>query len=264
MLEETDRVVLGLDVILRMFPDAKGVIAIEDNKKEAIKAMEEAVKDYKRISVATLKTKYPQGAEKMLIYSVTKREVPSGGLPADVGCIVQNIDTVVAIHRAIYRGRPLMRRIVTVSGSVVKNPRNFKVRIGTSYKEIIEAAGGYKEEPAKVISGGPMMGIALFSLDVPVIKGSSSILSLTKEESEVKDEGNCIRCGKCSDVCPMRLMPSKLNKLSLHGNLEGFVKNHGMDCAECGSCVFICPANRHLLQSIRTAKKTIAANRKKK
>ena len=175
MLEETDRIVSGLKVILKMFPDAKGVIGVETNKPDAIEKLEAAIKGEDRISIAKLQTKYPQGAEKQLIYSVTKREVPSAKLPSEVGCIVQNIDTVVAIHRAIFRGRPLMRRIVTVSGGAIKEPQNFKVRIGTSYREVIEAAGGFVEEPAKIISGGPMMGLAMYNIDVPIIKGSSSI-----------------------------------------------------------------------------------------
>ncbi|GMQ56113.1 electron transport complex subunit RsxC [Vallitalea sediminicola] len=263
MIEETQRVVKGLEIILHLFPDAKGVIGIEDNKPDAIKAMKEAVKGISNISVGTLKTKYPQGAEKQLIYSITKREVPAGGLPADVGCIVQNIDTVVAIHRAVLRGRPLMRRIVTVSGGAIKEPQNFKVRIGTSYRELIEAAGGFKEEPAKVISGGPMMGLALFSLDVPVIKGSSSILCLTKKEAMQNDESNCIRCGKCVSICPMNLLPLELNKFAINNEDDLFVKYKGMNCIECGACSYICPSNRHLTHSIRTTKRTIMAKKKK-
>ncbi|MCT4543880.1 MAG: electron transport complex subunit RsxC [Vallitalea sp.] len=264
MLEETDRVVKGLQIILHLFPDAKGIIGIEDNKPDAIKVMKEAVKGIDKISVATLKTKYPQGAEKQLIYSITKREVPAGALPADVGCIVQNIDTVVAIHRAVLRGRPLMRRIVTVSGGAIKEPQNFKVRIGTSYRELIEAAGGFKEDPAKVISGGPLMGLALFSLDVPIIKGSSSILCLTKKEAIQNEESNCIRCGKCVSICPMNLLPSELNKYAINDEDDLFVKYKGMNCIECGACSYICPSNRHLTHSIRTTKRTIMANKKKK
>jgi len=264
MLEETERVVLGLKVILKLFPNAKGVIGIEDNKKDAIELMKKATENDERIEVAVLKPKYPQGAEKQLIYAVTNREVPSGGLPADAGCIVQNIDTVVAIHRAIFRGRPLMRRIVTVSGGAVKNPGNFKVRLGTSYRELIEAAGGFVEEPAKVISGGPMMGVAMFSLDVPIIKGSSSILCLTKDEVVDDEERNCIRCGKCVSICPMNLLPLELNKYALHNEEDNFVKYKGMECIECGSCSYICPSKRHLLQSIRTTRRAIMAKRKRK
>jgi electron transport complex protein RnfC len=263
MLEETDRVVKGLQIILHLFPQAKGVIGIEDNKPNAIKAMKEAVKGLNNISVGVLKTKYPQGAEKQLIYSITKREVPTGGLPADVGCIVQNIDTVVAIHRAVLRGRPLMRRIVTVTGGAIKEPQNFKVRIGTSYRELIEATGGFVEEPEKIISGGPMMGLALFSLDVPVIKGSSSILCLTKAETKITKEKNCIRCGKCVNVCPMNLLPLELNKYAINNEDDLFVKYKGMNCMECGACSYVCPSKRHLVHSIRTTRRTIMAKNKK-
>lgn len=264
MLEETERVILGLKVILSLFPDAMGVIGIEDNKPDAIKALTKAAENVDRIRVQPIKSKYPQGAEKQLIYSITRREVPSGGLPADVGCIVQNIDTVVAVHRAIYRGRPLMRRVVTVSGGAIKNPQNFKVRLGMTYRELIDAAGGFVKEPVKVISGGPMMGFAIYSLDIPVIKGTSSILCLTEEEVSLKEERNCIKCGKCASHCPMNLLPLELNKFALADEEDNFVKYHGLDCIECGACSFICPSKRHLLQSIRTTKKTIIAKRKKK
>lgn len=263
MLEETERVVKGLKIILKMFPDAKGVIAVESNKSDAIKSLEEAVRSEARIEVAKLRTKYPQGAEKQLIYAVTKREVPSGKLPSEVGCIVQNIDTVVAIHRAFFRGRPLMRRIVTVTGGAIKNPQNFKVRIGTNYMELIEAAGGFIEEPAKVISGGPMMGLAMYTLDVPIIKGSSAIVCFTKDEIEVSEESNCMRCGKCVVICPMGLLPFELNKYSLALADDEFKEYNGMDCIECGACSYVCPSKRHLLHSIRVAKKNILKKKSK-
>ncbi len=272
MLEETDRVVLGLSVILSMYPDAKGVIGIEDNKPDAIKAMEEAVEAFKassnlpfakNMSVATLATKYPQGAEKQLIYSVTKREVPAGKLPADAGCIVQNIDTVVAIHRAFFRGRPLMRRIVTLSGENVKNPGNYKVRIGTSYRQLIEHAGGLIDESKKIISGGPMMGIALFSVDVPIIKTSGAILLLSDNEMHTGEESACIRCGKCVGACPMNLLPLELDKFARHKAHDRFDTYKGMNCIECGSCSFVCPSKRHLVHAIRTTKRTIMAERRK-
>lgn len=263
MLEETERIVLGLKVILKMFPDAKGYIGVETNKPDAIEKLEQAIKGESRISIASLQTKYPQGAEKQLIYSVTKREVPSGKLPSEVGCIVQNIDTVVAIHRAIYRGRPLMRRIVTVSGGAIKEPQNFKVLIGTSYREVIEAAGGFVEDPAKIISGGPMMGMTMYNIDVPIIKGSSSILCLTAAEAAIPDESNCMRCGKCVAICPMVLLPNELNKFAMADDEEAFQKYNGMDCIECGACSYTCPSKRHLLHSIRTSKKNILAKRRR-
>lgn len=263
MLEETDRIVSGLKVILKMFPDAQGVIGVETNKPDAIEKLEAAIKGEARISIAKLQTKYPQGAEKQLIYSVTQREVPSAKLPSEVGCIVQNIDTVVAIHRAIFRGRPLMRRIVTVSGGAIKTPQNFKVRIGTSYREVIEAAGGFVEEPAKIISGGPMMGLTMYNIDVPIIKGSSSILCLTEAEAAIPDESNCMRCGKCVAICPMALLPNELNKFAIANDEEAFEKYNGMDCIECGACSYTCPSKRHLLHSIRTIKKNILAKRRR-
>lgn len=263
MLEETERIVEGLKVILKMFPEAKGVIGVETNKPDAIERLKAFIKEEPRISVAPLRTKYPQGAEKQLIYAITGREVPSGKLPSEVGCIVQNIDTVVAIHRAINRGRPLMRRIVTVSGGAIKEPQNFKVRIGTSYREIIEAAGGFVEEPAKIISGGPMMGLTMYNIDVPTIKGSSSILCLTEKETAIAKEQNCMRCGKCVAICPMALLPNELNKYALGDDEEAFQKINGMDCIECGGCSYTCPSKRHLLQSIRTTKKNILAKRRR-
>ena len=272
MLEETDRVVLGLSVILHMFPKAKGVIGIEDNKPDAIEAMEKAVAKFqqesdleiaKNMSVATLATKYPQGAEKQLIYSITKREVPSGKLPADVQCIVQNIDTVVAIHRAFFRGRPLMRRVVTLSGENVTNPGNYKCKLGVSYRELIEHAGGKIEESKKIISGGPMMGMALFSVDLPIIKTSSSILLLSENEMHMGEENPCIRCGKCVETCPMNLLPLDLDKFARNDAKDQFEQYNGMNCIECGSCSFVCPSKRHIIQAIRTTRRTIMAERRK-
>lgn len=264
MLEETNRIIMGLKVVLSLFPDAVGKIGIETNKPEAIKKMTDAALGSEKIDIVGLKPKYPQGAEKQLIYSITKREVPTTGLPADVGCIVLNIDTVVAIHRAIYRGRPLMRRIVTVSGGAVNTPSNIKVRIGMTYREVIEAAGGLKEEPAMVISGGPMMGVAMYNLDVPIVKASSSILCLSKEEVYQEKEVNCIKCGKCVAACPMNLLPNELNKFAVHEEEENFKKYKGMACIECGSCSYVCPSNRYLLQSIRTTRRTIMAKSRRK
>lgn len=261
MLEEANRIVEGLKIALKLFPDAKGYIGIEDNKKNAIEAMKKAVEGTKNIEVVVLKTKYPQGAEKQLIYSITKRQVPTGGLPADVGCIVQNIETMAAIEGAVLRGEPVMRRIVTVTGGAIKEPKNLNVKLGTSFKELIEAAGGFTEEPIKIISGGPMMGVAVNTLDLPVTKGTNAILCLTKAECELEEESNCIRCGRCVEACPMNLIPSTLNSYALRGELQGFENINGISCIECGSCSFVCPAKRHLVHSFRTAKKTIAANK---
>lgn len=264
LLEKTDRVIKGLEIVLKIHPMAQGYIAIENNKPDAIEALTRAAEGIANINVVALQKKYPQGSEKQLIYAVSKREVPSGKLPADVGCIVDNVDTILAIERAIVKDRPLMRRVVTVTGGAVKNPGNYQVRLGMSFRELIEMTGGFKEEPAKVIAGGPMMGVAVYSLDVPLIKTSSAILCLTKSEAELPEESNCIRCGKCIGACPMGLMPIELNGDVLAKDYEKFEKNHGLDCIECGSCSYVCPAKRHLAQSIRVTKRTVMAMKKKK
>ena len=261
MLEEPDRLVGGLKVLLHLFPDAKGYIGIEDNKPDAIEKLTQQIKGEKNIEVCSLPTKYPQGSEKHLIYSILKEEVPSGGLPMDIGCLVQNVDSMVAIWRALTKGRPLMRRIVTLSGAGVSSPCNIKARIGTSYRELLEHANWNPEETVKIISGGPMMGTALSDIDVPVVKGTSAILCLTKKEAETPPESNCIRCNKCVDVCPCILMPLVLNQDSLARDPDAFVEHGGLDCMECGSCSYICPAKRHLVQSIRTAKAAVRAQK---
>lgn len=264
MLEETNMIVEGLQIILQMFPDARGYIGIEDNKKDAIQKLKEATKDIPNIEVAALKTKYPQGAEKQLIYSVMKREVPSGKLPADAGCIVQNVNTVREVYNAVVNGRPTISRVVTITGEAVKEPKNLRVRLGMSYKELVDACGGFKEDPVKIISGGPMMGMAISTLEVPVIKGSSGILCLTAKQAVLPEESSCIRCGRCVEACPMFLVPSAIDSLGRRKEYEAFEEEHGMDCIECGSCTFVCPAKRHLIQSIRTSKKTVLANKRKK
>lgn len=264
LLEKTDRVVKGLEIVLKLHPNAHGYIAVETNKPDAIDVLTKATANNSKITVCPVQTKYPQGSEKQMIYAITKREVPSGKLPADVGCIVDNVDTILAIERAVVKDRPLMRRIVTLTGGAVKNPGNYQVRIGMSFRELIDMAGGFVEEPAKVIAGGPMMGIAVYSLDVPIIKTSSAILCLTKDEAILPEESNCIRCGKCVGVCPMGLMPLELNSDVIAKDYDAFDKNHGLDCIECGSCSYVCPAKRHLAQSIRVTKRAVMAMKKKK
>ena len=264
MLEQTDKLIKGLQVMLKCHPGAKGVIGIEDNKPEAISLLTEAVKDIPDISVAALKAKFPQGSEKHLIYAITQREVPSGGLPSAVGCIVDNVDTVVAIYRAIYESRPIMTRIITVSGGAAKNPGNYEIRVGMTFKDLMDAIGGFSEEPAKLIAGGPMMGPALYSLETATTKTSSALLCFTEKEAYIPPELNCIRCAKCVDHCPMHLMPFMLNQAALRNDSDSFLKNNGMDCIECGSCSFICPAKRQLAQSIRARKKIETANKAKK
>ncbi len=262
MIEEPDKLVDGLKVILQLFPKAKGVLAVEDNKPDCIKLLREKTADEPRITVKKLQTKYPQGSERQLIYAVTGRAINSTMLPADVGCIVDNVDTIVAVNRAVREGKPLMNRIVTVTGDAVKDPRNFMVRIGTNYHELIEEAGGFRQEPAKIISGGPMMGFALFNLDVPTTKTASALLCLTKDE--VEEPSACINCGKCTQACPSRLIPGMLATYADHHDMEKFEKYNGMECMECGSCSYICPAKKQLTQSIKSMRKMVLAERRKK
>jgi Na+-translocating ferredoxin:NAD+ oxidoreductase subunit C len=264
MLEEPEKLVDGLKVMLRLFDNAKGVLAVEDNKPDCIAVLKKLVANEPDISVKALKTKYPQGAERQLIYAVTGRAINSSMLPADAGCIVDNVDTVVAINQAVREGKPLMHRIVTVTGDAIADPRNFIVRIGTNYHELIEEAGGFKTEPAKIVSGGPMMGFALFGLDVPTTKTSSALLCMTKDEVSEYLPSACINCGRCVEVCPGRVMPSKLADYAEHGNEEAFLAHHGMECCECGCCSYICPAKRPLTQEIKSMRKIQLAKRKKK
>jgi electron transport complex protein RnfC len=264
MIEESSRLVTGLKIILKIIQGAKGIIAVEDNKPEAIKSLKEACEGLSDIKVAVVKTKYPQGCEKQLVTAITNREVPSGGIPIDVGCIVNNVDTVIAIHRAIFRGRPLMRKVVTITGGAIKNPGNYKVRIGTKLKDLVELAGGFKYNPEKIVVGGPMMGIAIFDTDVPIVKTTSGVLFLTEEEAAVPPERNCIRCGSCVEHCPTGLIPTELNADILKEDSEAFVRHNGLDCIECGSCSYICPAKRRLAQGIRTIRRVELAKQKNK
>lgn len=257
LLEEGHRIIEGIKILLHIFSNSTAYIGIEDNKMDAIGHMEELCKNESDIEVKILETKYPQGSEKHIIYATTGMEVPSGKLPADVGAIVLNIDSIIAIWRAVIKHRPIMRRIVTVSGKGVNNPSNFKVRLGMSYRELLEAAQWDDEKTVKIISGGPMMGTALSSIDVPITKGTSAILCLTKEEVGQCESSNCIRCGKCVEVCPMRLVPNALHHEALNHEDNAFMAYYGMDCIECGSCSYVCPAYRPLVQTIRTAKNRI-------
>ena len=264
MIEESDRIITGLQIILKAMPNARGIIAIENNKPEAIEAVKKTVLGLSNIEVAVVKTKYPQGAEKQLINAITKREVPSGGLPVDIGCIVNNVDTVIAIHRWFMRGRPLMRKVVTLTGGALRNPGNYKIRLGTKLSDLMEMIGGLQRSAAKVIVGGPMMGVAIFDINVPVVKTTSGVLFLTEEEAVIPPEQNCIRCGKCVEHCPAGLLPTELNNDILRENSEMFLKHNGLDCIECGSCSYICPAKRRLSQAIRTTRRAEMAKIAKK
>ena len=264
MLENTEELVSGMKVILSLFPKAKGVFAVEDNKKDCIEKLSKATADEPRIEVKILMTKYPQGAERQLIYAVTRRAINSTMLPADAGCIVDNVETMIAIHRAVIEGKPLTERIVTVSGDAVEHPGNFKVLLGTNHRELIEAAGGFKEAPQKLISGGPMMGFAMVSLDAPVTKTSSSILAFKEDIVSKAPATACINCGRCVEVCPSRIIPSRLADYAERMDEESFTKLHGLECVECGSCSYVCPAKRQLKQAIGSMRKIALANKRKK
>ena len=264
MLENPEQLVAGMKIILKLFDNAKGIFGVEDNKPDCIEKLKELTKDEPRMEVLALKTKYPQGGERQLIYATTGRAINSAMLPADAGCVVDNVETIINIYRAVAEGKPSMERVVTVSGDAVNEPGNFKVLFGTNQAELVEAAGGFKSEPEKMISGGPMMGFSMFTLDVPVTKTSSSILCFTKDEVAKFEPSACINCGRCVDACPSRLIPSRLADLAERHDEESFTKMEGMECMECGSCSYVCPAKRPLKQSIGSMRKIALANRRKK
>ena len=264
MLEEPEKVISGLEVILRLFDKAKGYICIEDNKPDCIEKMRALVKDRPRMEVKELMTKYPQGGERTLIYAVTGREINSSMLPADVGCIVDNVETVTDIYQAVVAGRPVMSRIVTVTGNAVANPKNFSVLTGTYMQELVEAAGGLKDDTAKVVSGGPMMGFAMYDLNVPCVKTTSAFLCLERDQVSEAKMTACINCGRCVRVCPGHVLPARLATLAERGDMAGFEKMDGMECCECGCCSYVCPAKRPLTQSIKSMRKMVLASRRKK
>lgn len=265
MLEKPEMIVEGLKIMLKLFGDnCKGLICIENNKPKAIEIMKKAVEGADRVSVAVVKTKYPEGAERSLINAVTGRFVNSKMLPADAGCVVDNVGTVMAVYDAVKNGKPLMYRVFTVTGDAVKDPRNFLVRIGTPYRELVEAAGGFTAEPEKIISGGPMMGFALADLDVPVTKTSGALTCFLKDEVSRVHETACISCGRCLNVCPARLMPTKLAELAEAGDEEGFESFDGLECVNCGSCSYTCPAKRPLAANINMMRQRVLANKRKK
>jgi len=264
MLEQPEKIICGLRLAMRLFPDAKGVIAIENNKPEAIAVMQKAIEGLgDKFAVVPLTVKYPQGAEKMVIEAVTGQEYPVSALPADVGCIMLNVRTTHQICLAITEGKPATTRIITVTGEAVANPKNLEMPLGTSFRELIDYCGGYKEQPIKVISGGPMMGVAVRSIDVPVVKSTSGILCLTAETGCLPEETPCIRCGHCVDDCPIGLRPYLLNAQIMLRDYAGFEESDGMNCIECGCCSYVCPANRFLTPSFRDGKNTINAQRRK-
>ena len=254
MLERGEALVAGCRLLLRLFPGAVCVLAVENNKPDAIAHMTKLASAYPGIEVMPLKVKDPQGGEKQLIDAVTSRQVKSGALPISVGAIVQNVGTVYAVYEAVQKNKPLFERVVTVTGKAVKNPSNFLVRIGTPISNLIEAAGGLPENTGKIIGGGPMMGKALISAEVPVGKGSSGVLLMSEEESVRKPMHDCIRCAKCVSVCPMGLNPAFLMRSTVYQKWDLAEEDHIQDCIECGSCSYTCPANRPLLDHIRVGK----------
>ncbi len=246
----------GLQIVMKILGLNEAHVAIEDNKPEAAKVLSRAIDPRTGIVLDVLPAKYPQGAEKQLIMAITGRQVPSGGLPAAVGCAVFNAATCKAIYDAVYLGMPLIKRIVTVSGDIVMEPKNLMVPIGTSFNDLLEAVG-HSENPYKVLSGGPMMGVAQFDLSVPITKGTNAVTILGARNRFVAKSTHCIRCGKCMEVCPMHLMPLKMYAAERSGNVEEMKKLNLMDCIECGCCAYTCPATIPLVQSFRAGKQRI-------
>lgn len=264
MLEDTDRIVHGVRILMRALGVNRALIGIEDNKPDAIAKLEEAVADINGIEVVVCKVKYPQGGEKQLIKALTGREVPPPpGLPLDVGVVVQNVGTAALVAGAIMEGRSFTDRVITVSGPLINKPANIRVPIGTMLTDVIKACTGLKDDPGRVIQGGPMMGIALADLEVPVVKGTSGFLFFERGDDDQYEASACIRCGKCVDVCPLKLEPVEMARCIEAGDLDGAVELGVMECMECGSCSFICPANRWLVQLVRIAKARINERKRK-
>ena len=262
-MENTGSIIEGINHILKWTGIPRALIGIEDNKPQAIKKLSEAAASYGNITVHGLKTRYPQGAEKMLIKSLTGREVPPGKLPHDVSCLVMNVTSVSFIAEYLKTGMPLVKKRITVDGSAVKNPGNVYALIGTPVRNIIDFCGGFSAEPKKLIMGGPMMGVALYSADLPVMKYTNAILALDEKDGAIPDEYSCIRCGRCVKACPMNLLPYEIDRLvkaHLHDDLESL---NIMDCVECGSCVYACPSKRLIVQSVRLGKDILRRASKK-
>ncbi len=256
MLETSKDILTGLSIIMQIFSLPTGYIGIEDNKPEAIATMKQAAAEFKDadIRIVPLKTKYPQGSEKQLIYAITGRKLKPGSLPWQAGCVVTNIDTASAICRAVVTHKPLFERIVTLGGDALRVPMNYRVRIGTPFSYVLEQSGGFSQPVKKLIMGGPMMGTAVPNGDVPVIKGTSGILAFSEKAARLDKEQPCLRCSKCLYVCPMNLQPNLLDKLSRNNDFEGLAKLNITDCLECGSCAYVCPSKRRQVQQIRIAK----------
>ena len=254
MLEKSDEIIKGIKAVLKLLPNAKAVIGIENNKDDAIKILEDKVSAEEKISVQPLKTKYPQGGERQLIFAVTGRKLNSKILPADKGCIVINTASCYAIYEAVYLSMPLIHRVMTIAGEAVNSPCNVDVPLGMSHSEVLEACGGAKDDVVKFISGGPMMGMAMSTLDIPVVKTSSSILAFSKDDVAMLPQSACIHCGKCVAACPEILVPQMMCKSIKTNDYERFADLGGMECMECGSCTFVCPAKIPLTQMFKLGK----------
>ena len=262
LLERCEEVLIGLQILMKSVGVTKGYVAIENNKRDAIEKLTQLASTMPGIEIVPMKVKYPQGGEKQLIDTVLKRRVASGKLPVTEGAIVQNVGTALAVYEAVQKHKPLVERVVTVTGKAVKNPCNLLVRIGTPLSELIETAGGMPRSTAKLVSGGPMMGKAVYSDEIPVAKGTSGVLMLLEEDTKRRPMRNCIRCAKCVGACPMGLNPAFLMRDTVYKDWEALESNHVYDCIECGSCSFICPANRPLLDHIRIGKGRVMAIRR--
>jgi electron transport complex protein RnfC len=264
MLEETEKILLGMQIIMKVLAAKYGAIGIEKNKPDAIVQMKKLVAKLKLpYDVFPLHVKYPQGAEKQLVKAITNREVPSGGLPMDVGCMVQNVGTAAAIYDAVAFKKPLVERVVTVTGNGISEAKNLLVRIGAPYSDLFNYCGGLKESAGKIIMGGPMMGLAQFSIEAPVIKGTSGLVVLDEKQSKQRQERTCISCARCIDVCPMGLMPKLLGAYVKHNMINEAEDYNVLDCIECGSCAFVCPAHINLVHLIRYGKSQVIKRHKK-
>jgi Na+-translocating ferredoxin:NAD+ oxidoreductase subunit C len=263
MLENSGEIVYGLKIMMKALGASRGIIGIENNKPDALRVMRQAVEAEPEISVAALHTKYPQGAEKMLIQAITRRKVPSGGLPMAVGVVNYNVGSAIAMTRALRAGTPLIERVVTVTGEGVARPANLLIRVGTLVSDVLDYCGGLRDTTRKLIIGGPMMGLAQATADLPVIKGTSGILALTDEDVELAESGDCIKCAKCVGVCPVCLVPAFIAQVAEHKLFDRAEKLHAADCIECGCCAFVCPSRIPLTQWIRIAKAEVLERRKK-